>query len=103
MSHASEHDACAREMARSGASGLSRFLRGGSSAASMVQAYGRHVGKEVLVASPGRRDCVNCEENFGSVLPRLNDSDRRDMSRIAPHGLVMDCGSEFMCRGGRKK
>jgi hypothetical protein len=66
----------------------------------MVQAYGRHVGKEVLVACPGQRDC---EENFGSVLPCLNDSGRRDMSRIAPHGLMMGCGSEFMCRGGGKK
>ena len=67
---------------------------------SVLQAYGRHVGKEVLVCSPGLLDCDEC---FGSVvMPRLNDSGRRDMSRNGPRGLVIGWGSEFVCRGGGK-
>lgn len=90
-------------MARSGASGLSRFLRDGSKVASIVQALYQHSRKEVLAASPGLLDCDELLSAFGSVVPRLNDSGRRDMSRNSPRGQVLGCGSEFMCRGrGRK-
>lgn len=51
---------------------------------SALQACGRHVSKEVLVGRPGLPGLELCG---GSVVLRLNDSIRRDMSRNGPRGL----------------